>query len=57
MDARAIAGPRTYEAEKLNHEILTTPVLIHGRNHGYYAGATVKTRPSPLVDYVAEITR
>ena len=43
VDARAIAGPRTYETEKVNHEILTTPVLVYGRNHGYYAGATVKT--------------
>jgi lipid-binding SYLF domain-containing protein len=43
VDARAIAGPRTYEAEKVNQEILTTPVLVYGRNHGYYAGATVKT--------------
>ena len=43
VDARAIAGPRTYEAEKLNREILTTPVLVYGRNQGYYAGATIKT--------------
>lgn len=43
VDARAIAGPRTYEAEKVNKDILTTPVLVYGRNHGYYAGATVKT--------------
>lgn len=41
-DARAIAGPRTYEAEKVNREILDTPVLVYGRNHGLYAGATVK---------------
>ena len=43
IDARAIAGPRTYEAEKVNRDILTTPVLVYGRNRGYYAGATVKT--------------
>lgn len=43
VDARAIAGPRTYEAEKVNKDILTTPVLVYGRNQGYYAGATVKT--------------
>jgi lipid-binding SYLF domain-containing protein len=42
-DARAVAGPRVYEAEKVNADILTTPVLVYGRNHGYYAGATVKT--------------
>jgi lipid-binding SYLF domain-containing protein len=43
VDARAIAGPRTYETEKVSKEMLTTPVLVYGRNHGYYAGATVKT--------------
>jgi lipid-binding SYLF domain-containing protein len=43
VDARAIAGPRTYESEKVNRDILTTPVLVYGRNSGYYAGATVKT--------------
>ena len=43
VDARAIAGPRTYETEKVNKDILTTPVLVYGRNQGYYAGATVKT--------------
>ncbi len=41
-DARAIAGPRTYEAEKVNRDILDTPVLVYGRNLGIYAGATVK---------------
>lgn len=43
VDARAVSGPRTYEAEKVNKDILTTPVLVYGRNQGYYAGATVKT--------------
>lgn len=43
VDARAIAGPRTYETEKVNRDILDTPVLVYGRNHGLYAGATVKT--------------
>ncbi len=43
VDARAIAGPRTYEAEKVNRDILDTPVLVYGRNQGLYAGATVKT--------------
>jgi lipid-binding SYLF domain-containing protein len=41
-DARAVAGPRTYEAEKVNRDILDTPVLVYGRNQGLYAGATVK---------------
>jgi SH3 domain-containing YSC84-like protein 1 len=43
VDASAVAGPRTYESGKVNREILTTPLLVYGRNHGYYAGATVKT--------------
>jgi lipid-binding SYLF domain-containing protein len=43
VDARAIAGPRTYEAERVNRDILDTPVLVYGRTQGFYAGATVKT--------------
>jgi lipid-binding SYLF domain-containing protein len=43
VDASAVAGPRAYEAEKVNRDILTTPVLVYGRNHGIYAGATIKT--------------
>ncbi len=43
VDAAAVAGPRGYEAEKVNRAILDTPVLVYGRNHGLYAGATVKT--------------
>lgn len=43
VDAQAIAGPRNYEAEKVNQAILATPVLVYGRNDGLYAGATVKT--------------
>jgi len=42
VDASAIAGPRSYEAEKVNRDILDTPVLVYGRNHGLFAGATVK---------------
>ncbi|MBC8010126.1 MAG: lipid-binding SYLF domain-containing protein, partial [Burkholderiales bacterium] len=41
VDARAVAGPRTYEVERMNRDILDTPVLVYGRNHGLYAGATV----------------
>ncbi|NDC75198.1 hypothetical protein EBZ70_07930 [bacterium] len=43
VDARAVAGPRLYEAEKVNADMLANPVLVYGRNRGYYAGATVKT--------------
>ena len=43
VDAAAVAGPRGYETEAVNRAILDTPVLVYGRNHGLYAGATVKT--------------
>jgi SH3 domain-containing YSC84-like protein 1 len=42
VDARALVGPRDYEAEQVSRALLSTPVLVYGRNHGYYAGATVK---------------
>ena len=42
-DARAVAGPRIYEPERSSRELLDTPVLVYGRNHGYHAGAAVKT--------------
>jgi lipid-binding SYLF domain-containing protein len=41
-DAKAVAGPRVAEREKLNHEILRTPVLVYSKAKGLYAGATVK---------------
>jgi SH3 domain-containing YSC84-like protein 1 len=41
LDARAVAGPRAYEPEKITPEILAFPVLVYGRGQGYYAGATV----------------
>jgi lipid-binding SYLF domain-containing protein len=43
VDAQAVAGPRVYETEQVNRDILTTPVLVYGRNQGIYAGATIKT--------------
>lgn len=43
VDARAVAGPRLLEVEKVNADMLANPVLVYGRNRGYYAGATVKT--------------
>ena len=42
LDAKAVAGPRAAEAEKLNKEILATPMLVYTKSTGLYAGATVK---------------
>jgi SH3 domain-containing YSC84-like protein 1 len=43
VDAGAQAGPRAYEKELINRELLAARVLVYTRNQGYYAGATVKT--------------
>jgi SH3 domain-containing YSC84-like protein 1 len=43
VDAGAQAGPRAYEKELTNRELLEARVLVYTRNQGYYAGATVKT--------------
>ena len=42
VDAKAVAGPKAAEAEKLSAEILSTPMLVYSRSAGLYAGATVK---------------
>ena len=42
VDAKAVAGPKVAESEKLNKEILETPVLVYTKSTGLYAGATVK---------------
>ena len=42
VDAKAVAGPKAAEAQKLNKEILETPVLVYQKSTGLYAGATVK---------------
>jgi SH3 domain-containing YSC84-like protein 1 len=42
VDAKAVAGPKVAEKEKLNAEILATPVLVYSKSLGLYAGATVK---------------
>lgn len=43
VDAKAVAGPKAAEAEKFNHDLVNTPVLVYGKAKGLYAGATVKT--------------
>lgn len=42
VDAKAVIGPKAAEAEKVNAEILATPVLVYTKSAGLYAGATVK---------------
>jgi SH3 domain-containing YSC84-like protein 1 len=42
IDAKAVAGPKAAEKEKLNAEILETPMLVYTKSTGLYAGATVK---------------
>lgn len=42
VDAKAVAGPRVAESEKLNKEILETPLLVYTKSTGLFAGATVK---------------
>ncbi len=43
VDAKAVAGPSNAEAEKVNRELLATPVIVYSKARGLYAGATVKT--------------
>jgi lipid-binding SYLF domain-containing protein len=42
VDAKAVAGPKAAEAEKVNAQILKTPMLVYSKSTGLYAGATVK---------------
>ena len=42
VDAKAVAGPHSSEAERLNEEILRTPMLVYSKSVGLFAGATVK---------------
>lgn len=42
VDAKALAGPKNAEAERLSAEILRTPMLVYTKVAGLYAGATVK---------------
>ncbi|HVS51697.1 MAG TPA: lipid-binding SYLF domain-containing protein [Opitutaceae bacterium] len=42
VDAKAVAGPKAAEAERVNVDILKTPMLVYTKSAGLYAGATVK---------------
>lgn len=42
VDAKAVAGPKSAEAERNNEAILRTPMLAYTKAVGLYAGATVK---------------
>jgi lipid-binding SYLF domain-containing protein len=50
VDAKAVAGPATAEAER-STAVFDAQVLVYSNVKGFYAGATVKTGSiSPLVD-------
>lgn len=42
VDANAVAGPRAAETERMNADILRTPILAYSKTVGVFAGATVK---------------
>lgn len=42
VDAKAVAGPRAAEAQRITREILDTPVLVYTKSVGLFAGATLK---------------
>ncbi|MBI5688560.1 MAG: lipid-binding SYLF domain-containing protein [Verrucomicrobia bacterium] len=42
VDAKAVAGPKAAEAERVNETLLRTPMLAYTKSVGLYAGATVK---------------
>lgn len=42
VDAKAVAGPRVAEAEKVTKILKEAPVLVYTKKKGLFAGATVK---------------
>lgn len=42
VDAKAVAGPRVAEAEKVTRILKEAPVLVYTKKKGLFAGATVK---------------
>ncbi|GAB5560157.1 MAG: lipid-binding SYLF domain-containing protein [Synoicihabitans sp.] len=42
VDAKAIAGPRVHETERITALLKQAPVLVYTKKKGLYAGATVK---------------
>ena len=43
VDAKAVAGPRVAEAEKVTRILKEAPILVYTKKKGLFAGATVKT--------------
>lgn len=43
VDAKAIAGPRVAEAEKVTALLKEAPILVYTKKKGLFAGATVRT--------------
>ena len=42
VDAKAVAGPKAAEAERITRAMLDTPVLVYSKNKGLFAGVSIK---------------
>jgi len=42
VDAKAVAGPKAAEAERITRSMLDTPVLVYAKNKGLFAGVSVR---------------
>ena len=42
VDAKAVAGPRVAEAEKITELLKEAPILVYNKKKGLFAGATLK---------------
>jgi lipid-binding SYLF domain-containing protein len=42
VDAKAVAGPKVAEAERITKEMLDTPILVYSKNKGLFAGVSVR---------------
>ena len=42
VDAKAVAGPKVAEAERITRAMLQTPVLVYTKNKGLFAGVSVR---------------
>lgn len=42
VDAKAVAGPKVAETERITRSMLETPVLVYSKNKGLFAGVSVR---------------
>jgi lipid-binding SYLF domain-containing protein len=42
VDAKAVAGPKAAEAERITRAMLDTPVLVYSKNKGLFAGVSLR---------------